>query len=204
MTTSVWNKNEIEKQFQTCATLKDLIGFIETDFSARGEVVCEIRINGILIDENDEAKFANQATSEIRDLSVRSTKPAVLIVDALNSTIAFIPQLETRALATAEHFRAADLVRGQVAFAEITEGCQWMVETLLHVKGAAAGLQITLENLDLWQSSEKRFFDVTQDLLKARSTKDWILLADILEYELTTLLQSWTVLIRGHISKSTT
>jgi hypothetical protein len=191
MTTSFWDNLEIKKQFAGCSTLQDIISRLETDFSMRGEVICEIRVNGILLSEEDETRLATNSSSEIRDLSVRSNKPADLIVDALNSAYVFVPDLEASCLKTAEMFRSSDLNSAQKLFHECLEGCQWMVDTLMHVRGAASGIQRPISQPERWFEAEKVIGRAIRELSEAYSANDFVLVADLLEYELTGALVVW-------------
>jgi hypothetical protein len=191
MTTSFWDDLEIKKQFAGCSTLQDIINRLETDFSMRGEVICEIRVNGVLLSETDESRFAAHSSAEIRDISVRSNKPADLIIDAMNSAYAFVPDLEKSCLKTAEMFRGADLGLAQKSFHECLEGCQWMVDTLMHVRGAASGIQQPITQPERWFEAEKIIGRAIRELSEAYSASDFVLVADLLEYELTGALLVW-------------
>lgn len=191
MTTSFWDSQEIKKQFAGCATLKEIITRIETDFSTRGEVICEIRVNGVLLSEDDEVQYAASSAAEIRDLAVRSNKPADLIIDAMASASAFLPDLEKSCLKTSEMFRGADLGAAQTSFHECLEGCQWLVDTLMHVRGAASGIEKPMSQPERWYEAEKVIGRVIRELSEAYSRHDFVLVADLLEYELTGALLVW-------------
>lgn len=191
MTTSVWSEIEISKQFAGCRNLREIIAKIELDFSNRGEVICEIRVNGVLLDESDEEKFAESSREEIHDLAVRANKPADLIFDAIRSAHAFIPDLEQSCLVTAELFRGADLGSAQKRFHETLEGCQWLVDTLMHVRGAASGINEPIGQPERWYEAEKILSTAIRELSEAYSKNDYVLVADLLEYELTGALAIW-------------
>lgn len=76
MTESSWDKHQLETQFTDCKSLRDVIQRLESEFSNKGEVICEIRVNGMIFDESDEARFATSAIEEIHDLAIRSNRPS--------------------------------------------------------------------------------------------------------------------------------
>jgi hypothetical protein len=155
VTTSFWDSSEINKQFPACSTFQDIITCIEAEFSGRGEVICEIRVNGILLSEDDEKKFANNPTTEIREISVCTNAPANLIFDAIRSALVMVPDLEKACVKTADMFRGSDLASAQKSFHECLEGCQWVVDTLIHVRGAASGIQKPISQPERWFEAEK-------------------------------------------------
>lgn len=191
MTTSFWNSQELQKQFPDCATLQEIITCIEAEFSGRGEVICEVRVNGHLLNEEEEKKFAESSTSEIRDLSVRSNPPANLIIDAIRSAIVMIPDLEKSCLKTADLLRGSDFGLAQLSFHECLEGCQWLVDTLIHIRGAASGIQFPISQPERWFEAEKLIARVIREMSEAYTGKDFVLVADLLEYELTGALEVW-------------
>ena len=191
MTTSFWNKNEIDSQFSECGTLKDIIRKIEDEFSLKGEVICEIRVNGMIIDEEDEKRFAESLARDIREISVSSNRPEDLIKDALNSAMALAPDLEKACLRTADLFRGADLGAAQKSFHEAIDGCQWMIDTIIHIRGAASGIQQPISQPERWFEAEKVISKVITEVSAAYSAQDYSLVADLLEYELTAALTIW-------------
>lgn len=197
MTTSHWSKQEIESKFPGCATLKDLISRIEAEFSQKGEVICEIRVNGVLLSEADESKYASQPSTEIREIAISSNAPLNLIADAIKSALVLIPDLDKSCLSTSEQFRGADLNQAQRSFHECLEGVQWLIDTLIHVRGAASGIQKPIAQPERWFEAEKLITRVVRELSEAYSGDDYVLVADLLEYELTGALSIWKTTIES-------
>lgn len=195
MTTQTWDRLELDSQFSECETLKQVIDSIEGSFSGKGEVICEIRVNGLLLDESDEKKFAESSTSEIQVLEVRANKPDELIRDALQSTLAVIPDLEKASYEAAEKLRGANVKEGQHAFGEVLQGCQWFFDTLMHVRGAASGTTMPIGYIERWFEAEKLIGQVVGELSQAFGKNDSVLLADLLEYEVTGALAVWNEVI---------
>ncbi len=191
MTTSMWNEQEIRREFSDCSTLHDVIRKVELDFSQKGEVICEIRVNGVMLSEGDETKFAQSSAREINQLAIVSNRPADLLVEALNSALAFAPDLEASCLATAEAFRGSDLPKAQKRFNESLEGCQWFVDTLMHVRSAASGIGKAILQPERWFEAENMIARVIRELSEGYSKSDFVLVADLMEYELTGALSVW-------------
>lgn len=191
MTKSVWNSQEISKEFSDCTTLREMIAKIELDFSGRGEVICEIMVNGIPLDEDDEVKYADSPRKDISDLQISSDNPFVLLGDALNSVQEYLPQLEEMTVRTADFFRGVDLIRAQREFTETLDGCKWFFDTLVHIRNAASGIGKPLHQAERWFAAEKVIMKVVRELSQAYSRADFVLVADLLEYELTSGLEVW-------------
>lgn len=191
MTTSIWTEEEIAVKFAGCRNLREIIEQLEAEFSNRGEVICEIHVNDVPLDDGDEAKFANSKREEIRKLAVRSNKPQALIADAIQSACVFVPELEKSCLATAELFRGSDLALAQKRFHETLEGCQWLVDTLMHVRGAASNIGEPIAHAERWYEAEKILMKAISELSEAYANRDYVLVADLLEYEVTGAMSIW-------------
>jgi len=195
MITTSWTENEIRKSFIGCATLREIISEIESDFSRRGEVICEIHVNGVRLDEADESRFASSPSAEIRSLEVRGDRPDALIGDALGSALQLLPQLEQSCVSTAEKFRGPSIVEAQKGFTETLDGCQWLIETMMHVRGASSGIGDPIPRTDLWLDADQAIARVVKEVSAAYMSRDFVLVADLLEYELTGALAVWRTVV---------
>lgn len=196
MTDINWTSEQIAQDFNDCSTVGDVIHRLETMAASKGEVICEIRVNGELIDETQEARLLddpNKANprSAIQSLSIRSDRPEHLIGQALRSTLSFIPLLTNASIETAQRFRDGDVHMGSEQLNEALEGCQWFVETIHHARGAASGIGFGVHQAERWLSAEKMLFQVINELTATFGRKDFTLVADLLEYELTAAIEMW-------------
>ncbi len=191
MTTCTWDKNEVSNKFATCTTLKDVIVSIEQEFSLRGEVICEIRVNGMLLRDDDEARFAASRVDEISTLSIATENPQDLIMEALGSSQDYLQKVRNACVKTSELLRGTDQHRAQLSFLETVEGCQWLVDTIMSIRGASEGIGASLVDRNGWLAAEQTFTKVVTDVLSAFQKHDYILVADILEYDLNNSLEIW-------------
>jgi hypothetical protein len=198
--TSKWNKSDVQANFGACLNLAQVIDQLEKEISARGEVICEIAINGVLLEDGDEARMAERPRQAIEEIAIRTDRPENLIRQAMQSTHSFIPLLTEASLSTAHSFRDGRWQQAAEQFREAIEGCHWFVETLLHARGAASGTGQPVRGAERWHEAEKMLFRVVQELTEAYDRKDYVLTADLLEYELTAALEMWEPVIRQQSS----
>jgi hypothetical protein len=130
---------------------------------------------------------------DIKNLLVKSEQPSDLIRDAIQSIVDFVPKIESSCLAASELMRGADLANAHRKFSEIIDGCEWLVETLMHIRGASQGLgqSGTPEFEASWHEADSGLSKVISEVSEAYGRSDHILVADLLEYELTAVLQAW-------------
>jgi hypothetical protein len=191
MMTSFWDREQIQKQFPECSTFKELITRIETEISTKGEVICEIRVNGKILSEEDETRLAQNSSQEIQEITIKTNRPSDLIKEAIASAIEFLPDVEAASVKAAEGFRGADLNAAQKAFGDAIEGCQWLTDTLMHIRGAASGTGEPIAQPERWYEAEKIISKAVREVSDAYATGDMVLVADLMEYEITGALGIW-------------
>jgi hypothetical protein len=69
----------------------------------------------------------------------------------------------------------------------------------MHVRGASQGAGQPIANALKWSESEQLIGRVVDEVSQAQARKDSILVADLLEYEMTAALQSWRLTIQGEL-----
>jgi hypothetical protein len=195
-----WARGEVEEEFAACATLKDVIDQLEREHASRGEVICEVRVNGLLLAEEDESRFASSPLCEISDLAILSSRSADLIRQALRSVAAFMPGFNEICLKTADVIRDGGLGSAGPALRDIVDGCRWAVDTLIHARGAASGIGQPLIQAERWHEAEKTLAATVRELVAAFEARDAALVADILEYEATGAAAIWIEAIERELA----
>lgn len=201
MTDTQWTSEQIATEFTDCETVGQLIARLEGIVSQRGEVICEIRVNGQLLSETDEAKFAAEPCSQISSLVIRTDQPETLIRQAVHSAVSFIPLLSKASIDTATWLREGEITKAGEQLDETMEGYQWFVETIHHARGAASGLGLPVANVERWHEAEKLLHKAIADLTKTFDRKDYVVAADILEYDMTTALDMWEPILSKESSQ---
>jgi len=191
-----WTRSMVAGEFSGCNNLGGLIRAIEKKCSDAGEVVCEIRVNGMLLDEEDESKFAATEISKIDNLTVKVSAVANLIDDAVTALNEYLPEMVRLSVLTSEKFRADQIESAHRSLESITQGSRWLVEMFAQLRRNRI-IQVKGLPEAQWSRSESELLKVTRELVKAFETKDYVLLADVLEYDWVTALQTWQTLLKS-------
>lgn len=195
MQTDSWKDDQILNEFRECKNLKGVVTHLEDWYSQEGKFVCEIRVNGLLLEEDDENRFAQTSLAEIRELSVSVSSLAEIVEDVHRAFLDCIPSLQETALRASEFFRGGNFAKAQNIFAALLEGCQWLVDTLAHTRRASVRYSSKVFSDERWHEVEKEFSKNIRQILVAFEKRDYALMADILEYEITEILESWLSLL---------
>ncbi len=198
MIKTFWTKPEIDEKFAGCETLGDVIKNIEAEFMGHGEVVCEIRVNGLVLKEEDEKKFSESKLGEINELMVQTNAPKNLIAQALHSALDYLPKVQAACIECSEFYRTGKMQEAQQFFQDVVEGCFWLLDTVVHMRGAHENLSDKSKFSENWLKLEKKFVGDLKELLQASEKKDCILIADLLEYEMSTDLESMVPILKSY------
>lgn len=191
MRTKQWNSSEISVIYPECNTLKSLLRKINEKSWKSRQVICEIRLNGKFLSEEEEIELADMNVSEIKELIVTTQSTDELIKNSVQSYLQLIPQIKKAALDCSEDFREYNLKGGQLLFTDVLDGCRWMTDALFLLKNSMKDWDGFLELGPEWATLESQYSNVVNELVQAYESNDTLLLADVLEYELSNSLDGW-------------
>jgi hypothetical protein len=78
---------------------------------------------------------------------------------------------------------------------KVLDSCRWLSDWLFLVKKSCGNWAHVKISEDIWRRAELTFTNVLRDLCSAYENKDFVALADILEYELSNSLGQWLELV---------
>ena len=165
--------------YPNTTTLKDLISESEKQAETEACVVCRVEVNGLALTEEDEERLAGSNVKEILSFSAYGQTVTSLEADTVKSVVSFLPLLQRHALEISENLRTHGFGPGLPSmFAQLVDDLQ------------------TLNNYFQRRSSDaaqdySRFHRLLTGLITAFGERDSVLLADLLEYELTACLNDW-------------
>ena len=176
-----------------------IIETINEETAEQGTSITNVKLNGEDITGKDWERFAHLNISDIRNLEVETGNMKKLALDTLNSLIEFTINLVIELKRVTELFRMGNAIQGGDIFSRAIDGIQLvnhasaMVERNLRIdtggsQGNGNSLTQQLNNLQ----------PILEDMFSSQQDQDWVLLADLLEYELiphfeerVKLLKSW-------------
>lgn len=192
MTKTEWNKQSLEQEFSAAGTLGELLSLIEQKLTNQGQVVCRFHVNGLSLDEKDENKFSNMDLAEVENITVESEMPSQLLFGLLQNWIDELPMVITKAdeLSSAIKFEG---VEGHLKdFVDLIDTAQFLIDSLISLQGV---IEYSEFNSPQWLENEMLTAKAVGEALRAFESKDFVLLAEILEYDLGHALQTWQDLL---------
>lgn len=184
-----WNSDDIQREFPQVQTLGELIAATSKRAREDGEFICAVEVNGMFLNEDQENNFDKTPMSEIKKFGVKMQTLKVLLDESIVQCAAFMEQLTQSMDKAAQMFRADDLTAAHRFYKTCIEGAQLFIEMMTHYKIA---FQTAFGPCpQSWTSSEMRMGVALRQILEAYRQKNYILVADLLEYELDPVLIQW-------------
>jgi len=192
---TVVTRKEIEVQFGQAADLGQLMKALEQEFSKKGQVICQFKLNGMSLTEADEHRLANIGLGEVEIIEIDSESPDALMFGLLDNWTLELPKLIENAEALAKSIKFEGIEGKLKAFVELLDTCQFLMDSLMSLERVVSDFQSrqiqSPIGLEPWLMAEKVTADAIGEALKAFEKKDFVLLAEVLEYDLPHSLQVW-------------
>ncbi len=194
--------NEIEKNLDLSSVnnLQELHKSLLEKFKAPESFVTKIRLNN---NELNEKELQNNDNLPIRDIEIFEltilTIPEMAL-NNVNNAMEYLNLLIPGVEKTSELFRTKSSEEANKSYLECIEGLTWFQEVIENVKIALKqGPSETSLDSKNAEEFQKRLVSLTKELTDAQSKKDWVMLADLLEYELAPFLEEWRSLLPSFV-----
>lgn len=197
MQTTTWSAENIRTEFAHASCLGEIIAKIEEKLWNQGEVVCEVRVNGMFLDEKDELRFAQEKVEKIRSLEIKTQRPLDLLLSSLSAACEYLPKVQKSILTAAEYFQQGRADEGHRLTLPILDSCRWLNDLLLLIKKNSCHWGRLNIPEDQWSQAELSFTDTVKYLCASYENNDRVILADLLEYELSSALEQWQIILEA-------
>lgn len=176
--------------------LLELLQAISDEHLGDDLAIRELLINGDPYEENVHGAPDSVMLTGIQRLEIETISSRDLALGFLES---YQPVLDTLAQATekvAELFRVGDEQQANEEYLQFLEALELLLESMQRVTEA---LNLDMENVtyDGVSARERldRLSELTGEMLAAQEEDDWVLLADLLQYDLKPEFEAWSLLM---------
>jgi hypothetical protein len=177
-------------------TLGDLLSHIEKVGVTQGNVVRSIKIDG-QESSPDSSEAQRTQISEIATLEVEISTLADMINKNIENADAYLIRLIPGIEKSVELFRMGNEQEANKFFVKIVDGIDWFSQVLDIILTAKEISPDTVFEGKSIQDRRTSLVDLTQQMVDANKNQDWVLLADLLEYEILPYYQEWSNLLPG-------
>ena len=177
-------------------TLGDLLSHIEKVGVAQGNVVRSIKIDG-QESSPDSSEAQRTQISEIATLELEISTLADMINKNIENADAYLIRLIPGIEKSVELFRIGNEQEANKFFVKIVDGIDWFSQVLDIILTAKEISPETVFEGKSIQDRRTSLVGLTQQMVDANKNQDWVLLADLLEYEILPYYQEWSNLLPG-------
>ena len=177
-------------------TLGDLLSHIEKVGVSQGNVVRSIKIDG-QESSPDSSEAKRTQISEIATLEVEISTLADMINKNIENADAYLIRLIPGIEKSVELFRIGNEQEANKFFVKIVDGIDWFSQVLDIILTAKEISPETVFEGKSIQDRRTSLVGLTQQMVDANKNHDWVLLADLLEYEILPYYQEWSNLLPG-------
>lgn len=171
-------------------TIADVVGSISKDLDVKRRVIRVIVDGQDITGRAEEHLKPKNGTQKVE---VTTGLASELALDMLQNIQEFHGALEVELSRTADEFRIGNVEKSNELFARCLDGLQILVKTTISVANL---LQVDSNDVKagntMMQAVVERVSDVLGELIQAQMNNDSILIADLIEYELSPLLEDWS------------
>jgi hypothetical protein len=195
------NNHQEEISTEGLRCFGELMDRLKEKAAEAGDTVLSVKLNGEDITGKDQSDLIELPVTDIEELEVQTGDPKQLARSTLYSIADFLEQLLKELQNTAELFRMNHSQRSNDSFLRCIDGLQVFMHTMESCRrllGISYELIFVPSNGEQERSvaeCRRELFGTLDAMIEAQSDQDWVLMADMLEYELIPNLEEWRRII---------
>ncbi len=171
--------------------LEKVFADIENDLRASNQVVCQYILNGLEIQEHEEEKFSKVHLHEVITLEYLAENSHDITKLVVKGWLEALPELIQKTEKLSLRVRTQGFQGALRDIHELVKNCEFLVESVLAIKETMGDQFFAAGLVHGWSKAELESKRTVLNTLKAFETKDFVLLAEVLEYDLNNVLQMW-------------
>ncbi|MBU7006405.1 hypothetical protein [Phosphitispora fastidiosa] len=180
--------NDREMLFGEDMTQGEIIAQLQGAIKENNLVIMEAEVNGVKSSIN-LAEIAG--LNDIDTLSLMVGTPGQVITDGLETAVTYLPVLQSGLTDIAAFLQEGREGEGISKFLQVVPGMEWLGQIL---SGAVLIIDSNILQ-DSFRSSAAGYGKKLEELLEGWQNRDYVLIADLLEYELAPFIQELVPLI---------
>jgi len=185
--------NDREMLFGEEMTQSETIVQLQSALKENNLVIMEAEVNGVKSSIN-LAEIAG--LNDIDTLSLVVGTPGQVITDGLETAVTYLPVLQSGLTDIAAFLQEGREGEGISKFLQVVPGLEWLGQIL-------SGAELILEDTtskDSFKACAAGYGKKLEELLDGWQNRDYVLIADLLEYELAPFIQELVPLIQDTLS----
>lgn len=180
--------NQVEIEVPEAATVADAVSAVAVAHVPAGQVIAAVYVNDLFWQQDWESELAGLTLSEMQSVRVETLCPEDAATDGLRDLEEILDLTTSRFEKAADDLRFGDHTRGLLVFAS---GADLMRDALQFVGLYTDHLGVGPSHpaVAISQEVEAKIVEALPAFEAAQQAKDWALLADVVEYEISPAIE---------------
>lgn len=192
--------HRLQTELGSSADVSTALKHLEAEYQKQDEVICRLWVDSELVDEGAESSLSMRLLSSVNSLEVSVDNPSSLLDQVISSWTVQIPQVCQAIEGISEEIRLNPSPGAFKGFLQVVETMQELAQSLEAVKSL---LESTPDfDPEPWSQREQRQWEVLKEAFAAFEKRDFVVLSEIMEYDLISVLDDWKALLDEKIRKS--
>lgn len=190
----------LRNHYQGNVTLGKVFTDIEAELMAENKVVCRFHVNGKSVLEMDEHAYHGLPLDFVDKLEYESETADELYEEVIEGWLLAIPELTRNIGIISGRVRRDGFLNNAVSVSQLIENCRFFIDSLVAIQQISVPLLPNMQSE--FESLRQKTLTVISQSFDALERKEYVLLADLLEYDLSNLLDQWTQVLGSFGGKS--
>lgn len=194
------SKEQWQSLAPEAATLENVIRVVETKVCRQGQVITRLTVNDMALTEIDEERLSATPANEVGTIEVEITGIRDLIFETIESSRLYAHSLKKMSLRLADQFRFEDTQETHKNMSALIDGLQSLLTAgeLINQVFKTEG-----KSLNGWSDLNQGLVHQLTGMAEAYTRRDFVLLADQIEYDLSRILDDYSTTLSRQLDSST-
>jgi hypothetical protein len=154
--------------------------------SRKDSYIRRVWLNGQEASSNTQDTLKT-STASVQSLELELALLQDLVANNLTNAKAYLEKLVPGFQKAADLFRMGNEQEANQYYLQILDGIDWFSQVILTIVNA----QVDIFKEQTLEDRQKKLTDFMAQMLEANQNKDWVLMADLLEYEMAPFYKDW-------------
>lgn len=186
------DSQEEKMDFPPEFSLGEIIDQVSNERISDSRVITNIRVNGQELLEDEDGLYPDIAGGEIDSLELQTGLSQEMAHRGLQDAKNYLEKLNPGIEKTAELYRVGEDAKAHDQYGQCMDGINWFIHVL---EGARQVMGLDYEKISFngvpVRSYVENLENVIREMLAAQSDEDWVMLSDLIEYELLPIMKGW-------------
>jgi len=180
-------------------TLSSFLEDVRSEQAKHGRFISDVCCDGVSLNIREEEDMGDLTLNNFDELKVTYSSPEDIIFESLQNNDEVSATLSEVMIEVSEKFRLGVVNEVVEDFIQSLEHIEAFLQIVNHIRNFMED-QEQSDTVAEMENFIKQFLEISNEMLEAQNEDDYVLLADLLEYEVVPLLQDWEN-ISGQIRK---